>query len=451
MANFYILTFGCQMNVNDSLWLSRALVANGHKEVAKEIEADFFILNTCSVREKPEKKVHSAIGRLKKIKPSMWGIVMGCVAQQLGDNLTKRHTNLRLVLGTDTLYKAPEYIEEILEKEDKKLKAKKIKKVDIELIDTFPDKAHFLDENQYTIENKKNIATGFINIMQGCDNYCAYCIVPYTRGVPKSRSTKSILDECESWIEKGCKEIYLLGQNVNAFGLDRLSDGISFPELLKKIDRLDGVKRLRFMTPHPKDLAYDTIKLFGELESLCPRVHLPIQAGANRTLERMNRKYTREDYLSLVRQLQEVRSDITIASDIIVGFPDESEEDFKYTMDIVEQAPIIFAYSFAYSDRPGTKSAIMPNKISKEVQKERLERLQDVQKKVSEEYLKSLVGKELELLIEGESKQGKSALARDIYANTVNVLTKQPIGSIIQAKIVKSFGYSLTAEAIDKV
>ncbi len=450
MSKFYILTFGCQMNVNDSSWLSRALVANGHSEVKDEKEADFFILNTCSVREKPEKKVHSAIGRFRKINPSMWGVIMGCVAQQLGQEITKRHINIRLVLGTDTLYKAPEYIEEIIEKEERKLKAKKIKKVDIEFSDVFPDKAHYLEENQYTIENEKSIATGFINIMQGCDNYCAYCIVPYTRGIPKSRSSKSIIEECEKWVDKGAKEIYLLGQNVNAFGLDRLSDGICFSELLKQIDKISGVKRLRFMTPHPKDLAEDTMRLFGELETLCPRVHLPIQAGANRTLKRMNRKYTREDYLGLVHRLQEIRSDITIASDIIVGFPDESEEDFKYTIDIVEEAPIIFAYSFAYSDRPGTKSAIMPNKIPKEVQKERLERLQDVQKKVSEEYLKTLVGRELELLIEGESKQGKSALARDIYGNTVNVATKAQVGSLIQAKITKSFGYSLTADEITK-
>ncbi len=439
MANFYVVTFGCQMNVNDSLWLSRALISKGHQEVGIDRikEADFFILNTCSVRDKPEKNVHSTIGRLKKANPKMWGLVMGCVAQQLGKELFSRHTNLRLVLGTDTLYNAPEYIEEVIKREHNK---KKKKNVFTEFSPTFPDRHHYLKKEE------KNSPLAYVNIMQGCDNYCSYCIVPYTRGVPKSRSTESILEECRAWIEQGASEIQLLGQNVNAFGLDRLNDGSSFADLLRKIDKLEGVKRLRFMTPHPKDLADDTIKLFGELQSLCPRVHLPLQAGADRTLVRMNRPYTRQKYLDLIHKLRDVRSDICIGSDIIVGFPGETEEEFLDTLEIMEKAPIIFSYSFAYSDRPGTKASLMPDKIPQEIQAERLDRLQNFQHKLSADYLSSFIGQELELLIEGESKKAGTVQARDIYGNTVHIDSKKPVGAFVRGKIIKSFTYSLLAE-----
>ncbi len=440
MAKFHVATFGCQMNVNDSLWLTRALVANGHVE-ADVKEADFFILNTCSVRDKPEKNVHSTIGRFKKQNPAMWGLVMGCVAQQHGKDLFKRHTNLRLVIGTDTLYNAPEYIEEILARESLNYKKKK-KEVFTEFSEVFPDRYHYLKEEE------GNSPTAYVNIMQGCDNYCAYCIVPYTRGVPKSRSTQSILDECQAWLDKGAKEIQLLGQNVNAFGLDRLNDGSSFADLLRKIDALEGVKRLRFMTPHPKDLSDDTIALFGELKTLCPRVHLPLQAGADRTLERMNRKYTRSDYLTLVEKLRKVRPDISIGSDIIVGFPGETEEEFEDTLDMMRKAPIVFSFAFAYSDRPGTKASIMPDKIPQKVQLERLERLQDLQREISRDFMASFVGKEVELLIEGESKNTPTAQARDIHGNAVHVATKAKVGEFIMAKVVEAFPYSLVAEEI---
>ncbi len=428
------------MNVNDSLWLSRTLVSYGHEETNAK-EADFFILNTCSVREKPEKKVHSILGQLRKINPNMWGLVMGCVAQQLGNTLLQRHSNVKIVLGTDAIDNAPEQIEKILNQANKS----KIAKISLTEFSTiFPDRAHYLD----TSKNNKKQAVAYVNIMQGCDNFCAYCIVPYTRGVPKSRSTQSILDECKAWIDKGAKEIMLLGQNVNAFGLDRLSDGVSFPKLLQMIDALDGLERLRFMTPHPKDLADDTIELFGELKSLCPRVHLPLQAGSNNVLSEMNRKYTQEYFLDRVRKLQSVRKDIVMASDIIVGFPGESEEDFEESLKVMKEAPIIFSYSFAYSDRPGTKASTMTNKIPKEIQFERLERLQNLQTELSENYLNSLVGQELELLIEGRSKKSNSAMSRDIYGNTVHIPSDKEIGSLVKAKITKAHSYSLTAEEI---
>lgn len=439
MAKFHIITFGCQMNANDSLWLARALCAKGHTEAPAK-EADFFILNTCSVRDKPEKNVHSTIGRMRKVNPHMWGVVMGCVAQQLGNSLLQKHTSIRLVLGTDTIHNALEYIEEILaEDAANPLFDLKIKNSFTDFSSVFPDKAHFLDEDA------KEHAVAYVNIMQGCDNYCSYCIVPFTRGIPKSRSTQSILDECKAWLDKGVKEIHLLGQNVNSFGLDRLNDGISFPELLRKIDAL-GVKRLRFITPHPKDLADDTIQMFGELESLCPRIHLPLQAGADRTLKRMNRRYTQAYYMELIEKLKKVRPDMAFASDIIVGFPGETEEEFQETMEVVKQTPIIFSYSFAYSDRPGTKASLMPDKIPQEIQLERLERLQNLQRAISAEYLKTFVGKSVEVLVEGRSKKSQTTQARDIYGNTVHIATKAPIGSLLQAHIIQAHNHSLTAE-----
>ncbi len=443
MAKFHIITFGCQMNVNDSQWLSRALTSMGHIEEPIAKEADFFILNTCSVRDKPEKNVHSTIGRMRKINPQMWGVVMGCVAQQLGDELLQKHKTIKLVLGTDTLHNAPEYIQEIIIKQEANpLFEIKIKDSHTDFISIFPDRSHYLED-----DNTPQ-AVAYVNIMQGCDNYCSYCIVPYTRGVPKSRSTASILDECRAWLDKGVKEIHLLGQNVNAFGLDRLNDGCTFPELLRKIDKLDGLKRLRFMTPHPKDLADDTIALFGELQSLCPRLHLPIQAGSNRTLERMNRPYTREYYLQLVEKTKKIRSDIAFASDIIVGFPGETETEFQETLDIMQQAPIIFSYSFAYSDRPGTKASLMPDKIEPKIQLDRLERLQDFQRELGAKYLQSFIGKEIEVLIESINKKTCTAQARDIYGNSVHVHCNDPIGSLLKVKVFDTHKHSITAKKI---
>ncbi len=443
MAKFHIITFGCQMNVNDSQWLSRALVSMGHSEELDPKHADLYILNTCSVRDKPEKNVHSTIGRMRKINPNMWGIVMGCVAQQLGDKLLQKHKTVKLVLGTDTLHNAPEYIQEILtKKEANPLFDVKVKDSHTDFISIFPDRSHYLEDDS------SQSAVAYVNIMQGCDNYCSYCIVPYTRGVPKSRSTESILDECKAWLDKGVREIHLLGQNVNSFGLDRLNDGITFPELLRKIDRLDGLKRLRFMTPHPKDLADDTIQLFGELETLCPRLHLPIQAGSNRTLQRMNRPYTREYFMQLVEKTKQVRPDMAFASDIIVGFPGETEEEFQETLDIMRQAPLIFSYSFAYSDRPGTKASIMPDKIDPKIQLDRLERLQDLQRQLGAKYLESFIGKEVEVLIESINKKTSTVQARDIYGNSVHVRCDDPIGSLVNVKVVSTHKHSITAEKI---
>ncbi len=445
MAKFHIITFGCQMNVNDSQWLSRALISKGHKEESDPKNSDFYILNTCSVRDKPEKNVHSTIGRMRKLNPHMWGIVMGCVAQQLGEELLQKHKTVKLVLGTDTLHNAPEYIQEIVDKQEANpLFELKTKQSHTDFISIFPERAHFL----HAQKEEENPAVAYVNIMQGCDNFCSYCIVPYTRGVPKSRSTASILDECKAWLDKGAKEIHLLGQNVNAFALDRLSDGCTFPELLRKIDKLQGLKRLRFMTPHPKDLADDTIALFGELESLCPRLHLPIQAGSNRTLQRMNRPYTREYFLELVEKTKKIRPDMAFASDIIVGFPGESEEEFQETLDIMKKVPIIFSYSFAYSDRPGTKASLMPDKIALPVQLERLERLQDLQRELGAEYLKTFIGKEVEVLVESMNKKTSTMQARDIYGNSVHFKGEEPIGSLVQVKVVSTHKHSITAEKI---
>ena len=411
--SYPIITFGCQMNVHDSLWLGRVLQRRGFAEGSLE-EAQVVVVNTCSVREKPEQKVMSALGRIRQAtnsNPDVLVVVTGCVAQQLGEELF-RQPQVRLVAGSDGIASAPEAIERLLAEPDRKL--------------SLLDFTSSYEEREEGVRAPSG-PVAYVNIMQGCDNFCAYCIVPYTRGRQKSRLTAAVLDDCRKALEDGAREICLLGQNVNAFGRDKHGDGVSFADLLRQVAALPGLLRLRYVTPHPKDMGPEDVALFGELPNLCPRLHLPLQAGSDAVLARMGRKYDAARYIELTDALRAARPDIALSTDLIVGFPGESEEDFQQTLALMRRCGFMSSFSFCYSDRPGTRASRFLDKIAPDVQQDRLLRLQALQEELGQAWLDARIGQETDLLIEGESRRDggsdglRSWQGRDPYGALVHV------------------------------
>ena len=420
---FHILTFGCQMNVNDSDWLARALLQRGFEE-APLGQATVTIINTCSVREKPEQKVYSALGRVRyetRRTPGAFAVVAGCVAQQIGKEFFEKFPQVRLVTGGDGLAAAPDAVERLLAEPGLKLSL-------VDFSETYPERDPELGKAPAP-------PVAYVNIMQGCDNYCAYCIVPYTRGRQKSRATVSVLDECRTLLDHGAKEICLLGQNVNSFGQDKTGDGTTFAQLLRQVAALPGLARLRFLTPHPKDFSPEVMQAFGEVENLCPRLHLPLQAGSDTVLTRMGRKYDSTRFLQIVEGLRRARPDMAFSSDIIVGFPGETEDDFLATCAMVESVGFMSSFSFCYSDRPGTRAAMLPDKIAQEVKLERLARLQARQDALGQAWLQTRQEQETVVLLEGVSRKGgddsgeEHWQGRDPYGATVNVALPPGAGS----------------------
>ncbi|MCG8531677.1 MAG: tRNA (N6-isopentenyl adenosine(37)-C2)-methylthiotransferase MiaB [Desulfovibrionales bacterium] len=439
---FHVMTFGCQMNVSDSDWLKRTLTARGFVECEQPEDASIFIVNTCSVREKPEQKVYSLLGRINQMTKGRKDVLVavgGCVAQQVGRGFFKRFKQVRLVFGTDGLSSAPQALDRLVEEPSLRISL-------LDFSEEYPDRDGNWDDADVPVSS-------FVNIMTGCDNFCAYCIVPYTRGRQKSRPTQAILDECKELLSRGTKEITLLGQNVNSFGQDSHGDGTSFTELLYKVAALDGLKRLRFVTSHPKDIADGVIEAFGELDVLCPRLHLPLQSGSDQVLKKMGRKYDVAQYLSIVEKLKAVRPDIQLTTDIIVGFPGETEEDFLETMRIAKIADYAQSFSFNYSDRPGTRAEKLPIKVEKKVMQDRLARYQAWQTDNTERILQSMVGKKLDILFEGVSRrpqtEGVSWQGRDIYGQLVIVDLPEGedvTGEIHTVKVTKATRHVLIAE-----
>ena len=366
-GTFHIITFGCQMNVNDSFWLARSLQRRGFVESPLE-KAEVVILNTCSVRDKPEQKVYAALGRIKyetRRVPGSFAVVAGCVAQQIGAGFFERFPQVRLVVGGDGLAMAPDAIERLHGDPSLRLNLTDFSEI-------YPERDPALPA-----QGEGEIPpVAFVNIMQGCDNFCTYCIVPFTRGRQKSRDAGAILDECRALIDNGAKEITLLGQNVNSYGLDKHASGdTSFARLLRKVSELPGLARLRFVTPHPKDLSPEVIAMFGEVPNLCPRLHLPLQAGSDRVLARMNRKYDMARYMTLVEGLRAARPDIALSTDLIVGFPGETDEEFEESLALCRRVGFSRMHVFRYSRRPGTLAADMPDQVPPEVMAERSRRM----------------------------------------------------------------------------
>ncbi len=440
------------MNVNDSGWLARALVRRGFAEVPPG-EARIHILNTCSVRDKPEQKVYSALGRVRQLtegRDDAFAVVAGCVAQQIGRGFFARFPQVRLVVGGDGLVMAPDALEKLCADQDLRLDL-------TEFAAAYPERDPELEGAADGTAAVGPIA--YVNIMQGCDNFCAYCIVPYTRGRQKSRPAPAVLAECRALLEHGARELVLLGQNVNAFGQDAHGDGTTFPQLLHQVAALDGLRRLRFVTPHPKDFSPDTVAAFADLPVLASHLHLPLQSGSDAVLARMRRKYTRSGYLRLVEALYKARPDLAIGTDIIVGFPGETEEDFKDTISVMRSVPFATSFSFCYSDRPGAAAAAFADKVPRDVAALRLERLQAVQDQLTRAQLESRVGTEIAVMLESPSPRRPddrpSWQGRDPWGNVVHVILRSPgerqpeanlAGTGVRARVMEARRHSLLAE-----
>jgi tRNA-2-methylthio-N6-dimethylallyladenosine synthase len=405
----YIETFGCQMNERDSEIMGQLLAKADYAATPDLHQAEVVVINTCSVRAKAEQKAFSLLGRLRKLKkanPSLVIAVTGCLAQQEGEKLRERMEHVDLVIGPQNIYKLAEMVADA--------KARRTGGIATGLSSSFEIPA-FLPSLDNGATHKR-----FVTIMQGCNNFCTYCIVPFTRGREVSRSFEDILAEVKHLVRHGIREVTLLGQNVNSYGLDRKNGSrCSFPELLRAVADIEGLKRLRFTTSHPKDLSEELMRCFGELDKLCPHLHLPVQSGSNRILERMNRGYTVESYLEKVAGLRRHQPEIAISTDLIVGFPGETEDDFAATMELLERVRYHNAYSFKYSDRPYAGSTAFPDKIEEEVKRERLAVLQVRQDEISLERRQEYMGRRLEVMIEGESKTAEGQWSGRSAANHI--------------------------------
>jgi tRNA-2-methylthio-N6-dimethylallyladenosine synthase len=400
--HLHIKTFGCQMNERDSEIMEQLLAEHGYLPGAAAEQADLIILNTCSIRAKAEQKFFSLLGSLrqeKRRRPGLRIVAAGCVAQQEGGRIFERMPHVDIVIGTQQFWRLPEMLLRLERGESKRETACGLDKAFV--IPPFQKLLH--DAPSQPSEFRK-----FVTIMQGCDNWCAYCVVPATRGREISRPVADILEEVELLVSHGVKEITLLGQNVNSYGsTNSVADRpVSFAELLKMTAAVPGVRRLRFTTSNPQDLSTELMRCFSELPNLCPHFHLPVQAGSNAVLKRMHRKYTRELYLEKVAELRSFRPDIALSTDVIVGFPGETEEDFEQTMSLLETVRFHGSFSFKYSDRPGTRSASFPDKIEEQVKGGRLEHFQARQDEISLERNREFLGRSVEVMVEGRSESG---------------------------------------------
>lgn len=423
------------MNVRDSQWLSGRLFELGYHEAPME-SADIILINSCSVREKPERKIGLILERLAALNKNVRLIgVLGCVGQQKGNDLFQIDPRLRLVAGGDSIVQVPEAVATLVQNPEERIA--------------------LLGFSEKYIERPKDSAPGassYVNIMQGCDNFCSYCIVPFTRGRQRSREPHAILKECAHRLNEGCLEITLLGQNVNAWGKDA-GKGWMFHELLEQVSSLKGLARLRYVSAHPADMTEESLAAFARLENLSPRLHLPLQSGSDRILKAMGRRYLAADFLRLVDKLKKYRPDIALSTDIIVGFPGETDDDFLATLNLLRECGFMSSYSFCYSDRPGTRASLMPDKIANDVKSDRLSRLQATQDELESEWLRKRVGQKTELLLERPSPRGNgnSWQGRDPYGVAVNVeLEKKPdTGALIDVEIIESKKHSLFAKKLE--
>jgi len=393
----YINTIGCQMNVYDSERMAQILSREGYRSTASMRRADLIIANTCAIREKAEQKVFSFLGRLAGIKREKPGVIIGvggCVAQQEGRRMLKRVPHLDLVFGTHAIGRLPGLV--------RRIESEGCRLVDVGAAVEIEDPA-----GRLTDAPAAGGVSRFVTIMQGCDNYCSYCVVPYVRGREFSRRPEAIVAEIRRLVAAGVREITLLGQNVNSYGC---KEGLmSFAELLSRIDRIPGLARVRFTTSHPKDLSADLIRAFAELETLCNHIHLPVQSGSDAVLKRMNRRYTRRHYLDRVARLRTVRPDMAITSDIIVGFPGESREDFQQTLELIRRVRYDGLFAFKYSDRPNAPAAHFGAKLCEAEKQERLEQVLALQEGITLEKNRSLVDTVQEILVEGTSRSVSAA------------------------------------------
>ena len=439
---YYIKTFGCQMNVYDSQRIADILKSLGYQAASSQNNADIIIFNTCHIREKAAEKVFSELGRARLIKneraeqgkDTIIG-VCGCVVQAEDEQIAKRAPFVDFATGPLTYHRLPEIL------------AKVARKKGISIIDTeFPGESKF----DYLPQNRAEGACSYLAIQEGCNNFCTYCVVPYTRGVEYSRPVDEVVDEAKHLIETGCLEINLLGQNVNSYhGEDKQGKERNLAYLLKKLAELDGLKRLRYTTSYPADMTDDLIACHKDVPQLMPYLHLPIQSGSNTILKAMNRRHTKEDYLHVIEKLQKANPAIGMSSDFIVGFPGETDKDFQETLDVVNNVKYIQAFSFKYSKRPGTPAALMPNQIEEKIKKERLDILQNLLFSYQDKFNQSCTGKTMPVLFENKGRHNGQLIGRTPYMQNLHAqLDKSYLNKIINIKVTEATTNSLSGKLI---
>ncbi len=402
----YIKTYGCQMNVYDSERMAEALT--GYEETATPEDADLILLNTCHIREKAAEKVYSELGRFKGLKAARPGLkigVAGCVAQAEGEEIMRRQPLVDLVVGPQSYHRLPE------------LEARA--RTGAKALDTdFPEEDKF--EHLARRPKAARGPTAFLTVQEGCDKFCAFCVVPYTRGAEVSRPADRILTEARDLVERGVREITLLGQNVNAYHGAGQDGEWSLARLIWALNEIDGLERIRFTTSHPNDMTDDLIAAHGECAKLMPYLHLPVQSGSDRILKRMNRSHTAESYVRLIERIRAARPDILISGDFIVGFPEETEEDFQATLDLIEEVRYGYAFSFKYSTRPGTPAAERAQ-VEAQVADDRLQRLQALIATQQRAAQESMVGREVGVLFEKPGRNPGQMVGKSDYLHAVHV------------------------------
>lgn len=435
---YYIETWGCQMNEEDSEKISGMLKLKNYEYVNNREEADLIVFNTCCVRENAEQKVFGHLGILKNLKekkPNLIIAVCGCMVQQKGmaEEISKKFPFVNIIIGTHNSYKFSEYLNRVLGG-------------DKHIVDVWDKEKDIVED--MPIDRLSSIKA-FVTIMYGCNNFCTYCIVPYVRGRERSRTPEDIEKEIKTLVSQGYKEVTLLGQNVNSYGKG-LQPNVTFADLLRRLNEIEGLERIRFMTSHPKDLSDDVILAISECDKLCEHIHLPVQSGSSNILAKMNRHYTKEQYLESVRKIKNAIPNVSLSTDIIVGFPGESEEDFQDTLDLIKEVEYDSAFTFLYSKRKGTPAYDYEEQVPERVKHERFDRLIELQNSIAERKNKEYFGKTVEVLVEGYSKNDDTMLmGRTRTAKLVNFSgNPKNIGKLVNVKITEAKSFSLLGKEI---
>jgi len=436
----YVKTYGCQMNVYDTIKIKDVMAPFNYEPTDKLEEAYMVVLNTCHIREKAAEKIYSELGRIRQLKDKRRAlrldliiVVAGCVGQAEGEEIFQRAHFVDIVVGPQSYFILPELANRI-EKGEKHL---------IEL--------DFVEEEKFDKLPEDTMQSGssaFVSVQEGCDKFCTFCVVPYTRGAEFSRPVEKVYREVSTAVSKGAVEVHLLGQNVNAYhGKSEIGQDFSLAELIDKISGISGLERIRYTTSHPSDMSEDLIKIHGSNSKLMPFLHLPIQSGSSKILKAMNRRHSKEEYLEIMDALRKSCPEIALSSDFIVGFPGETEEDFEDTLDIVRKVKYAQCYSFKYSPRPGTPGATKENQVPENIKAERLKRLQDEVAIYQLEYNQTCVGKIMPVLLEGEGRLEGQLIGKSPYMQTVHIQApKSMLGKIIDIQITKALQNSLSGE-----
>ncbi len=430
-----LIVYGCQGNVSDGERMAGQLKAIGYERTEDMEQADLILINTCCVRETAEDKVYGKIGEIKALKrrkPDLIFGIAGCMAQKEGEALIKRAPHIDFVLGTSKVHSLSQTV--------RRIEAERGHVVDVTLTET-----ELPDESEAPVLRDGKLSA-WVPIMYGCNNFCTYCIVPYVRGRERSRLPEDILREVEQAVKAGYKEVTLLGQNVNSYGKDHKQ--ADFAELLAMVDKVEGIERVRFMTSHPKDLSDKVIEAMAQGKHLCEHIHLPVQHGSSKILKAMNRVYTAEAYKDLVKRIRAAMPEVSLTTDLIVGFPGETEEDFEELLTFLKEIRYDAAYTFIYSKRSGTPAAEMENQVPEDVKKARLQKLMEVQNEISLEINKSLQGKTMEVMVEGPSKNDETVWMGHTRSNKIVLFPHgaEKEGDFVQVKITSPQTWVLKGE-----